>query len=123
MTLTASPSAGSMFTGWSGACSGTGSCVVSMTQAESVTAAFVLNGYLLSVTVAGPGSVTSLPSGVSCPGDCSETYPEGTSVTLTASPSAGSMFTGWSGACKGKSLTCKLRMKGTRSITASFSTP
>jgi PKD repeat protein len=76
----------------------------------------------LSVTVSGPGSVTSSPSGISCPGDCSETYPEGTSVTLTASPSPGSTFTGWSGACKGKSLTCKLRMKGTRSITASFST-
>ena len=88
MTLTASPSAGSTFTGWSGACSGTGMCVVSMTQAHTVIATFALNGYLLSVTVTGSGSVTSSPAGVSCPGDCSETYPEGTSVTLTASPSA-----------------------------------
>jgi hypothetical protein len=40
VTLTAAPGAGSTFAGWSGACSGTGSCAVSMTVARSVTATF-----------------------------------------------------------------------------------
>src|SRR5437870_2522059 len=33
--------------------------------------------------------------------DCSRYYPKNTVVTLTAVPTAGSTFTGWSGACTG----------------------
>jgi len=40
VTLTATPGAGFAFTGWGGACTGTGSCAVSMTTAQSVTATF-----------------------------------------------------------------------------------
>jgi len=40
VTLTATPAVSSTFTGWSGACSGTGTCTVSLTQARSVTAGF-----------------------------------------------------------------------------------
>jgi len=40
VTLTASAAADSTFAGWSGACSGTGPCTVSMTEARSVTATF-----------------------------------------------------------------------------------
>jgi hypothetical protein len=40
VTLTAAPNAASNFTGWSGACSGTGTCGVTMTSNESVTATF-----------------------------------------------------------------------------------
>lgn len=40
VTLMANPSSGSTFGGWSGSCSGTGSCNVSMSQARSVTASF-----------------------------------------------------------------------------------
>ena len=43
VTLTATFAPGSTFTGWSGSgCSGTGTCVVSMTQARSVTATFTV---------------------------------------------------------------------------------
>jgi hypothetical protein len=40
VTLTASPDANSYFAGWSGACSGTGSCSVTMDANKSVTAMF-----------------------------------------------------------------------------------
>jgi hypothetical protein len=40
VTLTATPAVESTFTGWSGACAGTGTCALSMTQARSAGAAF-----------------------------------------------------------------------------------
>jgi len=40
VTLIATPASGSTFAGWSGSCSGTGTCAVSMTAARAVTATF-----------------------------------------------------------------------------------
>jgi hypothetical protein len=42
VTLSAAPASGSTFSGWSGACSGMGSCQVTMSTALSVTATFTL---------------------------------------------------------------------------------
>ena len=42
VTLTATPASGSSFAGWTGDCSGSASCVVTMDQARSVTATFTL---------------------------------------------------------------------------------
>jgi len=44
VTLTAAPGMGSTFAGWSGACSGSGSCVVTMNSNQTVTATFNLIG-------------------------------------------------------------------------------
>ncbi|GAK57195.1 fibronectin type III domain protein [Candidatus Vecturithrix granuli] len=120
--LTATPATGSTFTGWSGACSGTGTCTVSMTAARSVTATFTLNSYTLSVSKAGTGSgtVTSSPAGISCGSDCTENYPSGTGVTLTATPSAGSTFSGWSGGCNGGPGPCSMTMNTGYNVTATF---
>jgi phospholipase C len=71
---------------------------------------------LLTVTVTGNGSVTSSPgSGIDvCTSNCSAAFANGTVVTLTATPSGSSTFTGWSGGgCAGT---------GTCSITTSSST-
>jgi hypothetical protein len=46
VTLTAAANAGSGFAGWSGACTGTGTCVVTMNAATSVTATFNTIGAL-----------------------------------------------------------------------------
>jgi Tol biopolymer transport system component len=122
VTLTAAPAAGSTFTGWSGACTGTGSCVVSMTQARSVTATFNLSGggpFTLTVTTVGAGSVRSTPAGITCGTDCTESYASGTSVTLTPRPGRGSTFTGWSGACTGTG-SCVVSMTQAHSVTATF---
>ena len=79
-------------------------------------------GYTLIVTKTGTGSgsVVSLPAGISCGADCSESYAPGTSVKLTATASAGSAFTGWSGACGGMSTTCYVTMSKAKSVTANF---
>jgi len=55
VTLTASADPGSTFTGWSGACSGTGTCVLSMTTNWSATAAFTATSI--------PGAQTIKPRG------------------------------------------------------------
>lgn len=50
----------------------------------------------LSVLVNGAGSVSSDPGGVDCGSDCSETFADGTTITLTATASTGSVFDNWS---------------------------
>ena len=87
VTLTATPANGWTFSGWGGACSGTGSCVVTVNTAQSVSATFV-QGFTLSVSETGNGTVTSSPSGISCPSTCSATFASGAAVTLTATPAA-----------------------------------
>ena len=125
VTLTATAGTGSTFAGWSGACSGTGSCSVTMSAAQSVTAMFNSTPvqFALTVTEAGTGSgtVTSSPSGISCPTTCSANYNSGTPVTLTAAPGTGSTFTGWSGACSGAG-SCSVTMSQARAVTATFNT-
>jgi hypothetical protein len=74
----------------------------------------------LNVTVAGSGTVTSNPAGVSCPADCTETYPHGTAVALTAVPPTGWSFTGWSGGgCSGTGP-CVVTTNQATSVTATF---
>lgn len=77
--------------------------------------------YLVAVAIQGDGSgsVTSSPSGISCGLDCGEEYPQGTSLTLSATPAADSVFDGWSGACSGKG-TCSLTVTSTLSLAATF---
>ncbi|MGO9590578.1 MAG: choice-of-anchor D domain-containing protein, partial [Candidatus Acidiferrales bacterium] len=121
VTLTETAGTGSTFAGWSGACSGTGTCSVTMSAAESVTATFNVTSYALSVTPAGTGSgtVSSSPSGISCPSTCSANFNSGTVVTLTETAAAGSTFTGWSGACTGTG-TCSVTMSAAKAVTATF---
>jgi 5-hydroxyisourate hydrolase-like protein (transthyretin family) len=68
----------------------------------------------------GSGTVTSSPAGINCGSDCSESYDQGTSVTLTATPASGSIFGGWSGACSGTG-TCVVIMNADIAVTAAFS--
>ena len=118
VTLTATPSSTSVFTGWSGACTGTGTCTLTMDGPKNVTAHFTLKAYPLNVGRAGSGSGTVTAPGINCGGDCSETYAHGRRVTLTATPAEGSTFTGWSGDCSG--ATCTVTMDGNKNVTASF---
>lgn len=122
VALVATPASGSVFTGWSGACSGSGACNATMTADQSVTATFVpaTQLFTLDVTSGGAGTVTSSPKGINCGRQCSKSYPVGTIVTLTVKPSKKSVFEGWTDACSGTSLSCTVPMLSDRTVGAIF---
>src|SRR5579864_6976772 len=121
VALTASPATNSSFAGWSGACSGTGVCKVTLMQNTSVMANFSTSPAL---TVAlggnGTGSVASSPSGINCGQTCSASFDLGTSVTLTATAATNSTFAGWNGGSCGSSPTCLVTLNGSEKVTAIF---
>ena len=124
VTLTATPTPGSIFTGWiSGPCVGTSPCDVVMHDSKSVTAQFAVATYPLTVLVEGngQGQVSSSPDGITCGADCTETYPYGTLVTLTATPQPSSVFAGWTGACSETGV-CQVSMTDAKTVTAQFTT-
>jgi hypothetical protein len=81
---------------------------------------YVLN---VSVTPSGGGSVNATIAGkaFSCSTACSAT---GTTapgvVTLTATPAAGSVFSGWTGCSSTSGNTCTITLSGTVNVTAAF---
>lgn len=77
--------------------------------------------YTLSVgfTGAGKGNIVSNPMELGCNTNCSALFAAGTDVTLYHSPSIGSIFKSWGGACSGVG-TCTVNMNSDRSVTAQF---
>jgi hypothetical protein len=127
--LKATAAFGSTFTGWSGAgCSGTGTCIVTMEEAESVTATFTAKP-TTTLTInkggSGTGSVSSKPKAINCATTCTTqdaTVPEEAEVILKEKPGTGMTFTGWSGGgCSGTAETCTVSLSGASTVTASFS--
>jgi len=71
----------------------------------------------------GSGGVTSSPALLSCTSTCNGSFPSGTTVTLTASPTGTSTFGGWMGcdSVSGSGLICTLNSVTTnKSITVTF---
>jgi hypothetical protein len=77
------------------------------------------NTYTLTVIKSGlgTGTVTSSLAGINCGATCNAPYNYNTSVTLTATPDAGSVFSGWSGDCNSSG---QVTMSSARSCTATF---
>jgi hypothetical protein len=127
VNLTATPLENSIFTGWTGACTGMDTCMVTMDAAKTVTATFTLNTgtqtYTLNIVKggAGKGKVKSDLAGIVCGRDCTEDYPSGTLVTLTAIPRANSSFVRWRGACAGVTgSVCEVTMDKAKQVKAVF---
>ena len=68
--------------------------------------------YTLTTNVIGSGSVALNPSG--------GVYDAGTVVTLTATPSVGYQFSGWSGEVSGAANPATIAMDGNKNVTATF---
>ena len=66
----------------------------------------------------GVGTVTS-SAGIDCGDTCSQSYSGTTDVALTATPSAGSAFVGWSGDCQGTGA-CQVTVTSTKNVFAYF---
>ncbi|MFM8944798.1 MAG: S8 family serine peptidase [Actinomycetota bacterium] len=123
ITLTAAPATGYRFASWTNCPSvSANTCTVSLTTNRTITANFAQITYTLSVTRSsvgsGTGTVTSSPTGISCGSTCSRAFATGTVVTLTATPSSGSVFRGWSANCTPvTATTCEVTMDAARSRT------
>ncbi len=134
VTLTAKAKSGSSFVGWLGDCTGLAACRPVMSQQRAVTARFLKGPFTLKIAGGGSGTGSgrvrsqtglspaincAITSGTAASTGCSASYPAGTSVTLTATPSSGQSFAGWSTPCGGTG-TCKLTMTQARTMYAAF---
>jgi hypothetical protein len=84
--------------------------------------------FVLTISATGNGSIADSHSSIACTstagvttGTCSASPLAGTTALLTATPAAGSGFSGWSGGvCSGTSPNCMVPMGGRKSVTANF---
>ncbi|MCC6585757.1 MAG: hypothetical protein IT168_03485 [Bryobacterales bacterium] len=116
--ITATPAAGYQFTGFTGALSGTANPqFLTMDAEKSVTANFsTVAQYQLTTGVSPSGGGTIGPN---CSGGC--LYSAGQVVTVTATPSPGYVFTGFTGSLTGTANPQNLTMAGPASVMANFS--
>jgi hypothetical protein len=117
ITLEAAPDPGSAVVEWTGCDSVAGNnCHISFNAARTVGVVFARVPHSLTIDRSGTGG-----GSVSCDGGaCSGSYPDGTTVTLSATPDSASSFTGWSGGgCSGTG-SCTVTITADTAVTAGF---
>jgi hypothetical protein len=80
-------------------------------------------GPVLTANFAGNGSgtIVSSPSGLSCASTCSATFPSGTTVTLTATPTGTSTFGSWANCDSVSGSVCTVtNLTTSRGVTVTF---
>jgi alpha-tubulin suppressor-like RCC1 family protein len=100
--LRAEPAPGWQFDGWGGDCTGAAlQTTVTMDADRACTATFsrLPSVFFLTMIVEGTGSVTSVPAGIDCPGECVALFAAGTTVELTALETPQSLVLGWFDDC------------------------
>jgi Divergent InlB B-repeat domain len=122
LTIVETPETGFVFSGWSGACSGSSrSCTLLMDDDKSATGTF--RKPRLTVSVNGNGTVTG--GGIACTNGsstgCTADEDAGSEVTLTATPPSGGSLTSWSGCTSTSGAICTITMTGDKNVTANFS--
>jgi Divergent InlB B-repeat domain len=118
--LTATPPAGKRFVRWSGACTGTGSCLLTLTGPTAVTALFAPTSYPLAIRVNGKGAILSNAAASVCRSRCRLAVPSYEPLSLRAVASPGWRFVRWGGTCHGTRPACTLPMSAASSATALF---
>lgn len=109
VNLAAVPADGWVFSGWTGAATGTTNTTITMDNDKTVTATFNQTPYNLTIITVGSGSVY--------PGN--QSYNRGTNVSLSATNAGGWSFSGWSGDVTGSSNTTII-MSTNKIVTATF---
>jgi bacillolysin len=130
VSLTARTNTRSLFAGWGGACSGTGTCTVTLSQDQAVTANFKSTyALMVNTTGAGSGTVTGVPvdinnAQIACMSklstNCRGTFAAGTQVTLMPVITGGSIFGGWSSNCTLHGPDCRITLSADTTVTATF---
>ena len=110
MNVTQAAAAGFMFDNWSGDCSGTGACTVTMNSDKNVTANYSRSQFVLTA-VAAPGAGGTVTGG--------GTHPIGTVVNVTQAAAAGFTFETWSRDCSGTGA-CTVTMDADKNVIAIF---
>ena len=134
VTLTAVPKAGHSFERWYGSCSGRSTCRLTMTADRATQVRFLKGPFTVGISGgssgAGSGTVKTqagltpainctITNGTAAATGCSGVYAAYTAITLTATPAAGFVFTGWGTPCSGTG-TCQYAAIKTRTISATF---
>lgn len=125
--LSVTPDTGWTVAGWSGDCSGLGSCALTMTAAHAVyaslrgAAAVPRTGPALTLTISigGEGTVADSSGKISCTASCATQLRAPQVITLTATPASGYSFSGWGGSCTGSAF-CTVSVSQGRVVTAVF---
>jgi hypothetical protein len=123
--VVAVPDSGATFQGWSGACSGTAACRLTLNGDTSVNATFATTpsppgSHRLTVVIEGSGKVNSSPAGIMCDStSCSAEFPDGTPISLAAETAQGFSFSGWGAGCSGPGA-CSLVLHGDVEVFAHF---
>jgi len=118
--LTATPDAGYIAI-WTGCDSVIGNvCTLTMDKyVKKITTKFV-KAYQININIMPDGGGVIQSSGINCPDDCTEIYPEGSEIILTPISSKGFVFEGWHvGSCIGVSP-CHLTVNSDLQINAKF---
>jgi hypothetical protein len=119
VSLEALAAQGQRFVRWSGSCSGSGPCEVTLAAARSVGALFAPERFGLVVSLTGKGTVSG--AGSRCrTSPCRRNAASYTPLRLRAIASVGWRFAGWSGGCAGHAATCTVPMTKAASVRARF---
>ena len=114
------PAEGSVFGGWSGACTGESTtCEVTLEAAASVTATFALEKHTVTLIKAGQGMGAIHGDATDCTGTCTVEVDHGAMLSYMATPTGLSVFGGWGGACSG-SGNCSVTVTSDITIQANF---
>lgn len=125
VALEANPLAqGYQFSGWSGLCNSSGTCIQTLDSDSEITALFSeIADKILDIEIIGSGTVSSVSTNLSCSETCAEYLDIDAEITLTAIPATNFEFLGWTGNCISNPSPdqCTVKMSNHKQVQATFS--